>query len=228
MAIVTAFILAGVGVGVVSRDIQKEHERRMRVEREATERTAAAMETLTRRFRERIRFLGATATAAQAQAGDPFIPPLLVWIGWLTDEPLLAETGRNIAAEERIALLQQLLDEGRAVGAADDFLSGMAQLALGHAHLDRGEIVAARRELEKFRTLWAPKLPPSDPFWAIVEVLELGADASDPNAEPRQRALAASALRTRVGAQDRLLRRGAVLRTVERILRAAEDDHPAP
>lgn len=165
--------------GVVERDFQREREAKAEVVRKADER----VEEIKGRVRTHIKTMISNLDPRKAEDYQAQVLPALVWIEWLTDDPVISSNGAIAAIPERIELLRTLVAQAEAEGRAGHTDAMLARFALAHLLIweDKSSEV---EPILLVLDLWAKHHDPDDPTRLALAAMRACVDAEDPTRYP--------------------------------------------
>ncbi len=161
--------LAGSG-GVATAWWVRERDRRLQLESESNSRRLAEeqLDRLKKDFRKSVQGF-ASAMFARSPAN---IPASLVWLNWLTQVNIIDEAGTHAPPEEITRVLQRLVADEIAAGRGSAVETLFAKHALAFVLIEQNNEAEARLQLEDIRASWTGRVPPDDPIWSQIELLE--------------------------------------------------------
>lgn len=197
---------------------ERRHREQMQIE---TVRLAEQqVEEIRAKVRAHIRYLAEGLTSGDESDLQDRLMPAMVWIQWLGDSPLIAESGDLHTVHDRVALLRKLISAAEVSGRSGHLDDVVARYALAYFLVDLGQAEEARELLQTVRDAWASRIDPDDAMWHnILGVEDCAKAVSDIRAGDAAGGLATlTEVRIRLAGIDGA---GPVRRLAERITRRA-------
>lgn len=182
-------------IGTVAFQQQAAAEARARQARAqalAVEIANNSIEETKAKVRAHLRFMYNFAASGDPEGIQDRVLPMLVWLEWLVDTPVIGEDARISLAADRVEALRSMTAQINALGGPARLDDLLARYSLAYFLIEAGDSAEATGHLAKVREVWAPRLHPDDPIWVAITALEAcaGANAAaargDPPAEIRR------------------------------------------
>lgn len=189
-------VLAGVGVlagigGVAARItyLEREAQRKFDLHREAMAEAKRMVDKVSERVRAHIRYLAMTMSTIPDSDLQDSVLPMLVWIEYLANLPVLhGYEGVRVDAE-KIHLLRTLLASFEASGRGGHLDSTLARYALAYHLIDEGESAEPLALLDRIDEAWKGLLREDDQFWTAAHAMRVLARANGASGDDLTQAL---------------------------------------
>jgi serine/threonine-protein kinase len=165
------------GAGVHEYNAARERQREERVRQESDRKTKEMIERTSERVRSHIRFFAQTFLTDKATHRPDEILPSLVWIQFLLDSPVLTQEGSLPSMDERVRLLQTLVEESLTNGGAANLETLLARYTLAYFLVDTADYDGALSQTAEMRERWTGRLDEHDPLWLGLRGIEACANA---------------------------------------------------
>lgn len=169
-------VISGLGVRQYNRalDQRRQLEAQAQAVRLADERVAATSARVRRQIEWFAKAVGGQSTG---DLQDQFLPAL-VWMQFLGESPVIQADGQIPGAEERIALLRNLIESAKQRGGDAHLRTQVARYALARLGLAQGEYDEPLRLLSDLERILGPMLSPDDPLRRSLTAMGLCAQAN--------------------------------------------------
>jgi hypothetical protein len=166
---------ATVVVTVLIRSAERERQTQIAAQAETIRKTNEQMELLKGKVRTHIRSIAGGLMGRLGDLQEQMLP-MLTWLQWLADTPVISTEGEVALAPKRAEALRYMIAVGEKEQRGSDLDIRMARYALAYFQVFGGESAAAAELIPRVRADW-PGLRGDDPMTLSIEALEACARA---------------------------------------------------